>query len=203
MKKLNECNEHMTMRLLKTLLPTVVLVSTLAVAQGSNASLASTLTWIGGHFETSIEYTRVLSEHQSTTTTMNPSMSFQGCQVTLSTDQQFLHIAADGTRDTKYSGTVTEQFELSNLRADKIKVVTRDSESCYGDGNSSACPDKQGVAAPPQLITLILPAINRIPTKDAVWGPSSTNTIQIHFSTQDMADRQAKAWSAAIAACKK
>ncbi|MGB9409252.1 MAG: hypothetical protein WCA89_17085 [Terracidiphilus sp.] len=200
-------------------LTAVVLAFTLAAGayaqKPAATSAADTLTWISNHFETATEYVRVLSEvkHQphSTTTTYIASMTFQGCKVTLITSQQFLHVAADGATDNDYSGTVTEQFELNNLRPDKIRVVSRDQESCFSEnftddasmlGKVPDCPDKKGIPNPPQLITLLLPAVTPIPSTDSAWGFSTpVKSIQIRFSTLEMANRQAKAWSTAILAC--
>jgi hypothetical protein len=193
------------MKLRDMLLSAVMIVATLAASvyaqQPKATSVAGTLTWISSHFETTTSYVRVLSESQSTAETQSFSMSFQGCRVTVSMSRQYLHVAADGKTDTNYSGTVITQFELSNLQLDKIKMVTGSPETCFADGSTTDCPDKKGVPNPPQLIGLSLRAVTPIPTTDSVWGSSTTKGIWIRFSTQDLANQQAKAWSTAIIAC--
>lgn len=178
----------------------------------ADATAASSLTWIGGHFETSTEVVRVLDDggiqDHYTTTTQTDKMTFQGCTVNLVISQQFLHVAKDGKTDNDYSGTLSANFDLSNLVPGKIHVTSRDEESCYpldlvkdGDKPAPHCPDLEGVAAPPQLITLLLPAVTPIVMTDSYWGSSQYTSVQIRFATLDLANRQADAWRAAILAC--
>jgi hypothetical protein len=178
----------------------------------ADATVASSLTWIGGHFETSTEITRVLDDagiqDHYTTTTQTNSMTFQGCTVTLVISQKLLHVAKDGTTDNNYSGTLSAKFDLSNLVRGKIHVTSRDQESCYpldlikdADKPAPDCPDLKGVTAAPQLVTLLLPAVAPIATTDSVWGSSTYTSLQIRFATLDLANRQADAWRAAVLAC--
>lgn len=178
----------------------------------ADATVASSLTWIGGHFETSTEITRVLDDagvqDHYTTTTQTDSMTFQGCTVSLVISQQLLHVAKDGKTDNDYSGTLSAKFDLNNLVPGKILVTSRDEESCYpldlvanADKPAPDCPDLKGVAAPPQLVTLLLRAVTPIAVTDSVWGVSPYKSLQIRFATLDAANRQADAWRAAILAC--
>jgi|GEM_PF-4176382 len=178
----------------------------------ADAAAASSLTWIGGHFETSTEITRVLDDagiqDHYTTTTQTDSMTFQGCTVNLVISQKLLHVAKDGTTDNDYSGTLSAKFDLSNLVPAKIHVVSRGQESCFpldlikdADKPAPDCPDLKGVTAPPQVVTLILPAVTPISMTDSVWGSSPYKSLQIRFATLDVANHQADAWRAAVLAC--
>jgi hypothetical protein len=177
---------------------------TIASAQNF-ASSSDALTWISNHFETSNEITRVFNDagaqEHFTTTTQKNSLTFDGCTVTLVIDQKFLHQEPGGKTDNDYSGIITQQFNLSNVVLSKIRVVNRDMESCYGTSTTPDCADKKGVANPPQLFTLILHGITPFPSSDTYWGKTTLSNLQIRFMTHDLADQQAKAWTAAVQAC--
>jgi len=153
------------------------LLTLLAAAQQQPApSVQQILTWINEHFE-KVEY-----DDGRFHTIEFSSLTFQGCSATLSERATYSGLA--NLVHTEVYGP----FDLSNLIPDKIKT-------------SISTPP--GASAP--RFSLSIDSAHPDPLLHTASGEQSSSefmsTIYINFATQDMANRQAKAWHDAIVAC--
>jgi hypothetical protein len=158
------------------------------------APVSDTLAWIGGHFEAIVQ--NISDDTVRGSTTQTTSIAYQGCQVTL-TSSIFGHNEwKNGERSRGTNTSVNGPFDLSSLS-----------------------PDKTSTLATASYFTLFLSSTNPISqtysmnsmraNSSGVWGqpendpgsPVAVYKIGILFATQDMADRQAKAWHDAIIGC--
>jgi hypothetical protein len=162
-------------------------------------------------------------------TTHTYSVSFQECSVTLTQkavndatqkglasqrDKRVGDATIYGRKNVGHDSTVVGPFELSNLSPNKILVAAADSAMKTGPRLKitaiSAIPNAVTVDGQDLMEVLGLSdlhaqnkalddrlALALTPSK----SPDTVSEITIDFATPEMADRQAKAWKAAITGC--
>lgn len=155
----------------------LMLASVVVAAQ--QPSTDDILTWIGSHLET-VDLAAVVDGvsyryHNGT------RIEFQGCRVTvISTNFVTVDPPKQGY---PYNRTTTDgPIELKNLRPESEKVIA------WGRGYALQV---KGVNAFPE--TWVDPMLGD--------GSGPNQVLNLLFATEDMANRQAKAWRDAIIAC--
>ena len=147
-----------------------------SLPQVAAVPVSDTLTWIGTHFET----VERVDPSSGSSINLVASMIFQGCQATLTLNDTWIKQGKVWPNKT-----VLGPFEFSNLRPDTIKVRA-----------------EQGYIS--LHISAVNPTILELDVLAGLPAPTSgqmVRDLEIRFATQDMADRQAKAWHDAIIGC--